>query len=86
MPRTHEWRTWFVHSMEYPTKSHPLVEPGNSRETDWPFRVGSSLVMRMPFSRRAFVIGKWSDQTLDEEVALLEALKGRNLERHEWDG
>ncbi len=62
------------------------MERGNSQETNWPFRVGRSIVIRVPFRRFALVIGKWSDTSLDEEQALLGALGGRNLERHEWDG
>lgn len=63
----------------------PIVEIGNTQETDFPYRAGHCLVFRIPFTKPGFYIGilfkTAEDPTLltDEDVDLLimKAMKGR---------
>lgn len=54
------------------TKDYPLVSRDSSREMTYPYRVGSCLVLRLPFSRRVVVLGVWTSQQ-DEDTQLLKA-------------
>lgn len=54
------------------TKSYPLISRDTSREMTYPYRVGSCLVLRTPFSRRVVVLGVWTSQQ-DENTQLLKA-------------
>ncbi len=78
MPLTKEVGTLFVHRMRYPSTDFPLMERGHSQEIDHPFRKGSSIVVRIPFSTAAVVVGKWKEEQ-DEEVALTEAIGARSI-------
>jgi hypothetical protein len=65
------------------------VEKGWTNEIEEPFRNGSCLVFRLPFTKPALVIGWWG-QEQDEDDALTAAIWGRNLgvsvdELLEWD-
>lgn len=85
MPKVHEVGRVFAHRMSYPTRHHPLVETGRTRETDHPFRSGRSLVVRMPLSTKAVVVGVWGHAG-DEETVLREAIGAKDLGRYsEWD-
>jgi hypothetical protein len=69
----------YLHTMAYPTKKFPLIDRGHTQEIDYPFRVGSGLVLRLPFTRTAVVVGRWKDN-LPEEEALTNAIGARKLE------
>lgn len=86
MPRTHSAGSFFAHAMQYPTRKFPLVDRGITQEIEHPFRVAASWVVRVPFTRRAFVLGRWGP-TQSESVALSRAIKAREMGRYsEWDG
>lgn len=68
MPRTKEFGAWFAHTLCYPSRQAPLVERGRSHETDFPWRRGRSLVVRLPLTPRAVVVGRWMHLS-DEETA-----------------
>lgn len=76
--------------IKYPhRKPLPILEKGWSNEIEEPFRRGSCLVFRIPFTRPGFVLGKWGEEQ-DEDVALTAAIWGKNLdvtveELLEWD-
>ena len=74
----------YVQGMDYPNKSFPLYDHGITREIDPPFRLGVSRVLRVPFSRKALVIGQWV-ATLSETDALIDAIGARPLESEDWD-
>ena len=60
-------------------KGLPIVEVGNTRETDMPFRAGHCLVFRIPFTKPGFYIGflykdipnpEWlTDEDIDDVLA-----------------
>lgn len=79
MPKVHGSGRLFAHAMLYPTKLFPLVEPGTTRETEHPYRTGRSLVLRLPFSRRAVAIGVWGSAHGEEVSALSEAIGYREI-------
>jgi hypothetical protein len=76
--------------IEYPhRKPLPIVEKGWTHEIDEPYRKGSCLVFRIPFTKPGFVLG-WFGESQDETEALTAALWGRHLdvpvdELLEWD-
>ena len=69
----------YTHLMEYPTKKFPVIDRGHTQEIEYPFRAGSGLVFRIPFTRRAVVVGRWTSETPEEE-ALTGAIGARKLE------
>lgn len=80
----------YVQRIKYPSRTLlPIVETGWTNEIEEPFRRGSCLVFKAPFTKVGFVIGKWVE-TQDEETALTSAIWGRELnytveELLEWD-
>lgn len=73
MAETKDLGRFFAHPMEYPSRSFPLVELGDTQETTYPFRHARSLVVRLPGSRKAWVLGCWG-KAQDEEDALMRAI------------
>lgn len=84
MPNTKEVGSLFAHTMKYPNTNFPLFEKGFSQEIDHPFRKGSSIVVRLPLSTTALVIGKWGAEQ-DEDDALTEAIGARFIDFGEID-
>lgn len=79
MPEVHDIGSkHFTHRMDYPTKKFPLIDRGHTQEIEWPYRSGSSFVLRAPLTKRALVIGRWTGE-VDEEQALIEAIGVREL-------
>jgi len=78
MPITKNAGSLFTHTMEYPTTNYPLVEKGYSQEIDHPFRKGTSIVVRIPFTTKAIVFGKWGE-IQDEDEALRDAIGARDI-------
>jgi hypothetical protein len=80
----------YVTGLKYPhRKPLPVVEKGWTHEIDDPFRRGSCLVFRLPFTKPAIVIGWWQEAQAEED-ALTAAIWGRKLdvsvdELLEWD-
>lgn len=82
MPPTHQiGKTRFIQTMDYPSRKFPLIDKGYTQEIEWPYRKGDSLVLRMPFGRRALVVGKWV-KTMDEQDALESAVGARWVGDH----
>lgn len=75
----------YVHKMDYPTSKFPLYDFGLTREIDPPFRLGLSRVFRIPFTRRAIVVGKWA-AALPEDEALYGAIGARPLTESKYTG
>jgi hypothetical protein len=84
VPLTKEVGRTFVHTMKYPSTDFPLMERGFSQEIDYPFRKGSSIVVRVPFSTTAVVVGWWG-QPQDEDDALHSAIGSRFIDIGEID-
>lgn len=80
----------YVTGLKYPhRKPLPVAEIGWTHEIEEPFRKGSCLVLRLPFTKPALVIGWWG-QEQEEDDALTAAIWGRTLdvpvdELLEWD-
>jgi hypothetical protein len=74
----------YVQRLNYPTRKFPLYDHGITREIDPPYRVGFSRVIRVPFSRKALVVGQWVS-VLPETDALINAIGARPLESDDWD-
>lgn len=70
MGRIHAiWFTslWFQF-LCYPRRDVPLTERGESQEAEYPWRTGSCQVFRLPFTKRAVAIGKWTGYQPRETV------------------
>jgi hypothetical protein len=80
----------YVTLVKYPHRNFlPIAEKGWSHEIDEPFRRGSCLVIRLPFTHPGIGIGIWG-KPQDETDALTAAIWGRQLdisvdELLEWD-
>ena len=82
MPAIHQIGPhYFVHKMSYPNTKFPLSEKGHTQEIEHPYRTGQSVVVRVPFTRRALVIGKWTGEKYEED-ALTGAIGLRELGPH----
>ena len=59
----------------------------STQEIDEPFRSGKGFAIRIPFTKRALVVGKWSNTDYTESQALTYAIRGRGLKKDEvnWD-
>ena len=65
--------------MSYPSRKFPVVDKGNTQEIEYPFRVGQSVVLRVPFTKQAVVLGRWVSSK-PETDALTSAIGARQLE------
>ena len=80
----------YVVKIRYPHRNPlPIFEKGWTHEIDEPFRRGTCVVFRLPFTRTGIAIGVWG-ATQDETTALTAAIWGRHLdvpveELLEWD-
>ncbi len=69
---------WLTH--RYPPGTEPtLSEPSETREYDPPYRVGYGRVLRIPFTLRGLVVGRW-ESVEDEDIAVWLALGGHELD------
>ncbi len=78
------WRMskrWFLSTLTYAHRGLPWIERGDTQEIEWPYRRSRSLVIRLPFTLKALVVGRWGDPRPEME-ALLHAVGGdfRSLE------
>lgn len=80
----------YVDTLKYPHRSFlPILEKGWTNEIEEPFRKGSCLVFRFPFTKPGFVIGLFG-KPQEESAALTAAIWGRELdvtldELWEWE-
>jgi len=74
--------------VKYPHRpAWPVVETGWSQEIEEPYRKGSCLVFRVPFTVPGFAVGIFTE-ALPEEEALTNAIKSRvhNVDVAELEG
>ena len=78
------WRTqrWWQ-KLKYPRRDVPLTEIGETQEQGYPWREGTCRVFRLPFSRHAIAIGKWTGQQPHETVDGTASLTFRPLDHPE---
>lgn len=69
-------RNWFISSVRYAHRGWPWIETGTTNEIEPPYRGGSSLVVRLPFTRVALVVGRWGPPRSEQE-GLLAAIGGQ---------
>jgi hypothetical protein len=62
----------------------PIVEVGHTTETEYPFRLGKCLVVRIPFTHPGYYLGRWVEETNihpeDDEAIdelIFNAMRGR---------
>ena len=81
MPQLHDiGKKHFVHFMSYPSRRFPILDAeGRTQEIEPPYRYGRSLVIRVPLTRQAMVVGKWTSND-DEDSALRRAIMARDLD------
>ena len=87
MAKTHDFgKKHFWHSMTYPVKPPVVFERAETQEIEEPYRFGKGWCLRLPFTRKAIVIGKWVKQ-YEESTALTVAINGRGMRQEEvdWD-
>lgn len=64
----------------------PIVDKGWTHETEEPYRRGTCLVLRFPYTTPGLILGIWGKASnLDEEDALLRALGAREVELEDID-
>ena len=85
--RTRDIGNFYWHNLTYPYKPKGLWETADTQEIDPPFRRGHGLAIRVPFTRKAIVIGRWKETGYSENQALTYAINGRGLKKDEvdWD-
>lgn len=84
MANPKDFGPFYWHTLVYPVKPKELWERAETQEIAEPFRGGSGLSIRLPFTRLALVIGKWTAQ-FEESQALTNAIRGRVLPEEEAD-
>ncbi len=85
MSHTHDAGPLFVHTMRLPlarTWRVRLVERAQTQETSQPFRVGHSVMFRLPWTLTAVVLGVWG-RPIDEDEAMYRALGGMMRDRED---
>ena len=77
----------YWHMLIYPVKPPVFWEKAVAQETDDLYRGGVGISFRLPFTRLALVIGRWTHHGASESQALTNAIAGRPLAREElnWD-
>lgn len=75
MARVKTVRRMFLTTRRYPTRRRPWVEFGWTQEIEWPYRFGTGIVVRIPYTLTGLMIGKWQERRR-EEHALLTAVQG----------
>ena len=86
MAKTRDVGKFYWHPMTYPVNPPVLVEKANTQEIDEPYRFGTGICIRLPFTRKSLVVGKWI-KSYSESQALTNAVAGRPLRQDEvdWD-
>jgi hypothetical protein len=72
----------------YHRKVLPIIEVGWTQETDHPYRKGSCLVFRLPFTKPGFYIGKWivgSDLEFEDDKEIDNRLSDAMKVRKIWE-
>lgn len=81
-----EFGNTYWHTLTYPVKPKGLWEKAYTQEIDEPFRAGEAVAIRLPFTCKAVVIGRWVGSHAESE-ALTYAIRGRYLgdDELDWD-
>lgn len=66
----------YFQKLYWHTENPPLLHLDTTQETDRPYRTGRCLVVRLPFTRTALVLGVWTGRRKEFE-ALISAVGGR---------
>lgn len=74
----------YWHILTYPAKPKIFWEKAETQEIDSPFRFGSGWAVRLPFTRKALVVGLWKI-AYSESEALTYAIRGRFVPKEELD-
>lgn len=82
MAQTHDFGRLFTHTIQL-VEDAPLAHRAKTVEIDPPFRQSRPLVLRVPFTGKALVIGWWLNTAWDEETALLEAVSGWGVDPYD---
>lgn len=61
----------------------PLTERGESLESGFPWRKGTCRFFRLPFTRQAIAVGRWTGEQPRENVEGIPSLTFRQLEHPE---
>jgi hypothetical protein len=70
----------YVDTLKYPHRNFlPILEKGWTNEIEEPYRRGSCLVFRFPFTKPGFIIGLFG-RPQEESTALTAAIWGRELD------
>jgi hypothetical protein len=87
MANTKDIGSLYWHPTSYKIKPKELWEKAESQETEYPFRRGAAIIVRLPFSKKALVMGIWKETGFSESEALTSAVNGRGLTKNEvdWD-
>lgn len=66
--RIYPTKYWFFGIYTYETRRSPIIERGRVQQSKRPYQRGICLMLRLPLQRKAFYIGRWTeDQPFEEE-------------------
>ena len=57
----------FTHTLKYPSAQAPLIERGWTQESEYPWRKGISIVVRLPGTNRARAFGIWTKKGCEDD-------------------
>lgn len=60
MSETHDWSTFYWHTMRYPKGTpYRAIEKAETLEQEDPYRTGRALALRAPLLNSVLVVGRW---------------------------
>lgn len=86
MAKTNDIGSFYWHTLKYLVKPSIFIERAESQEIEEPYREGRGWAIRLPFTTKALVVGRWG-KAHDESSALTRAVIGRAMKQDEvdWD-
>ena len=86
MAKTHDVGPFYWQVFKYPVKLKGIFDRAETQEIEEPYRGGVGWAIRMPFTKRALVVGKWTAR-YSESNALTRAIIGRKISQDDvdWD-
>lgn len=84
MANTHNVGKFYWHTMVYPIKPPVLLDKAETQQIEEPYYGGKGWALRLPFTRLAIVVGKWT-AAYSESVAFTRAINGRGMLQGEFD-
>jgi hypothetical protein len=81
MGRIHRilWTSLWFQFLVYPRRNVPLTEVGETQEQGFPWRMGKCRVFRVPFTKRAVALGKWTGYQPRETIDGIPTLTFKEL-------